>query len=384
VKSKVLLVIRWPVGGIRTFIRYVYRNFDTNLWEFTIIAPDLDEVRVLMEDLGGLDVTFSLVKGMPRDGSSGLVKMLGCVAAQVARKNFHLIHSHGFISGMCAAIPTFLKRIPHLMTFHEILVAEQFKGVKGLMKKGLMSQLFRLIKTIHSVSHDAQENLFSFFPRLGREEGKCVVIPNGIEVERFLNADIRNLRSELGLDGKDFLIGFLGRFMTPKGFGYLIDAIEILSRKPGLPRRPLVLAFGDGGFIREEKEAIGVRRLDSFFRFMAFTPNVAGTIKGLDLVAMPSIWEACPLQAMETLVCGTPLVGTDCIGLREVLKGTPAAVVRKADALQLARTIEYEMAHPSKAKSLAFQNEAASRFDVRKQSLQLAQTYLELLSRPRS
>ena len=44
---------------------------------------------------------------------------------------------------------------------------------------------FSMIPTIHSVSCDAQENLLEFFPSLNKIAEKCVVIRNGIEVNRF-------------------------------------------------------------------------------------------------------------------------------------------------------------------------------------------------------
>jgi glycosyltransferase involved in cell wall biosynthesis len=168
--------------------------------------------------------------------------------------------------------------------------------------------------------------------------------------------------------------------MSPKGFRYLVDAIEFIQTAGDLPKRPMVLTFCEGGFIREEKQAIQKRGLESFFRFMPFTSSVASTIKGLDVVAMPSISEACGLLAMETLICGVPLIGTNCIGLREVLKGTPAIVVEKADASDLAKALIREMKTSSKETFANFMGEAASIFDVSNTSKSLEQIYDAMIS----
>jgi glycosyltransferase involved in cell wall biosynthesis len=232
-----------------------------------------------------------------------------------------------------------------------------------------------VIDIIHSVSYDAQENLLDYFPGLAGRGGKCVVIRNGIEVDLFAESAARDLRSELCVGSNVFLIGFLGRFMAPKGFGYLVDAIEILKREFNLPKHPLVLTFGEGGFIREEKQAIIDKGLDRFFRFMPFTPNVAGTIKGLDVVVMPSLWEACPFQPMEALASGTPFIGTDCIGLREVLRATPATVVPKANSMALAKALLKQMEHERKREFKAFMVDAGERFDVRKTRQGLLELY---------
>jgi glycosyltransferase involved in cell wall biosynthesis len=357
----------------------VYRNFDPAKWHFTIVAPDMEEMKVLVDDLSAQDMIYVPVQGIPTDGSSGFWKMFRRVSSLVIKEKYDLVHSHGFISGMCAAVPAFFRRTPHLMTSHETLNSKQFAGLKGKVRRWGMEWLFGLVDTVHSVSHDAQANLFEYFPSLARKEGKCVVIPNGIEVERFIEAEPRDLRAELGLGDDVFLIGFMGRFMAPKGFRYLVDAVEILRTEKNLPLRPLVLTFGDGGFIRDEKQAIKEKGMEDSFRFMPFTSNVAGTIKGVDVVTMPSLWEACGLLAMETLVCGTPLIGSKCIGLREVLQETPAIVVNAKDGNMLAAAIDKEIRSYTKKKFISFVDEAAKRFDVRKQSLELVALYEQII-----
>lgn len=372
---RVLLVVRWPVGGIRTFIRYVYRNFDPMKWSFTIVAPDLEEMKILVDDLANFDVVYVPVHGIPIDGSSGFCKMFCSVSSLVIKGKYDLVHSHGFISGMCAAISAYFRRTPHLMTIHETLNDKQFASLKGRFRRGSMAWLFGLVDKVHSVSHDAQANLFEYFPALAKKEEKCVVILNGIEVERFIEAESRDLRGELDLGADVYLIGFMGRFMAPKGFRFLVDAVEILRNEKGLPKRPLVLAFGDGGFIREEKARIKEKGLEDNFCFMPFASNVAGTIKGVDVVVIPSLWEACPLLPMEALVCGTPVIGSDCIGLREVLEGTPAKVVSKADAASLAFELSEEMRVSSKSRALDYQTKACKRFDVKATATEIQKLY---------
>ena len=65
--------------------------------------------------------------------------------------------------------------------------------------------------------------------------------------------------------------------------------------------------------------------------------NSAVTVTEIDindtgaLLAVPSLWEALPLLPMEAMVAGVPVLGTDCIGLREVLRDTPSRVVRAGE-----------------------------------------------------
>jgi glycosyltransferase involved in cell wall biosynthesis len=380
-KKEVLLVVRWPVGGIRTFIRYVYRNFDPDQWRFTIIAPETSEMRVLLDDLEGLDISWVPVANSRAGGSSGFWEMGRAVLGRLAKKRFHLVHSHGFTSGMCAAIPAFARRVPHLMTSHDVINASQFAGTKGILKKRAMALMLALIDKIHSVSQDAQNNLISYFPGLEKKEGKCVVIHNGIETERFLSATARDLHGELELPPDAFLIGFFGRFMNQKGFGYLVEAMEMLkTRETNLPKRPLVLAFGEGGFMNREKRAIHAKGLDDCFQFMPFTPNVASTIKGLNVVVMPSLWEACPLLPMEALVCGTPLIASDCIGLREVTQNSPTIQVPMHNSQAIADALSKIMQNLQKEKFVSFTQDASEIFDVKRQAESLENLYFDIIS----
>ena len=50
-KINILFIIRWPVGGIRSFMRYVYKNFNPLQYNYTILAPDLPELKALLNDL---------------------------------------------------------------------------------------------------------------------------------------------------------------------------------------------------------------------------------------------------------------------------------------------------------------------------------------------
>ena len=98
-----------------------------------------------------------------------------------------------------------------------------------------------------------------------------------------------------------------------------------------------------------------------------------------DVVVMPSLWEACGLLAMEAMVSGVPLIGTDCVGLREVLKGTPAAVVSTKDSAALASAILNEMDNPSTSRAREFVTEAATRFHVKRRASEIEDLMLVYL-----
>lgn len=376
-RLRVLVVVEWPLGGIRTFMRYVYRNFDPETYEFRIIGPDVTEFRLLENDLDGLKCEYEYIDKDPSPW-----QFSRAIWGNLKRGNYDLIHSHGLTAGVYASIPSVLAKVPHLVTLHDVFNKEQFESPKGVYRKAGLLIVFRFFDVIHCVSQDAMSNLLGYIPALTKQKSRVVAILNGIETERFLKAPKIDLREELNLPGDSFLIGFFGRFMSQKGFIYLIDALEGMLKQDNLPKSPVILTFGQGdGFYREEKELVQKRGLADWVHFFDFRPNIAPTLKGLDLVVMPSLWEACGLVAMEAMVAGVPVIGTNCVGLREVLQDTPAIAVPVRDAATLADAIIKEMKNPSKAKFEAFAHEAAERFDAKVQARELEKVILSLIEK---
>ena len=369
----ILIVIRHPVGGIRTFLRYVYRLFDPEKYKITIIAPDLKEMRTLLDDLFGHDVSFYSVSQNPSFG-----EFLKAILRTIRLRNIDFIHSQGLTAGMLCILPARLLGVPHIMTAHDIFNKKQFNGIKGTAIKALLSCGLPFINKIHCVSNDVKQNYVQYIPTMKLMLNKLHVIMNGVESERFQGSESVDLRNKLNLPPDSFLIGFLGRFMSQKGFLYLMEAMALLVQIKDLPLTPIVITFGEGGFIREEKSQIKKMGLERYVYFLPFVDNVAPVIKGLDVVAMPSLWEACALLPMEVMISGTPLITTDCIGIRETIMDTPAIIVPPANSQKLYEALFDEIISSSKEKFYSFSHVSAKRFDVRDAAHKIKKLFKEI------
>jgi len=159
-KYHILLVLRWPVGGIRTFIRYEYGNFDRS--KYTILAPDMPELQVLLNDLQEFDWSYIRIEQRP-----SILHFVRSVFDASLRGHYDLIHSQGVTAGICSVLGSVVSNTPHIMTSHDVFLKGQFKGLKGLLKKLGLSFLIPMINIIHSVSYDAQDNLMQYLRVLG-------------------------------------------------------------------------------------------------------------------------------------------------------------------------------------------------------------------------
>lgn len=367
---KLLLVVRWPVGGIRTYINYVYSEWNGDLLEIDLIAPNLPDETMPLINHQGITVNFHKTQS----ANPSITEFSQKVHSVTKHMKFDLIHAHGFTSGVAIAWKLPFLRTPSILTSHDVLNTKQFQGISGNFKAQFLPLLFNRFDVIHSVSKDAQNNLTETLPRVSRK--KCIVIKNGVDTEKFSTCETYDLRQELHISLETKILGFFGRFMSQKGFKYLVEAMELLNEK--YPNKYKVVCFGGGGFIREEKASLKRRGLDHLFHFYDFIPNIASYIRACDVVVAPSLWEACPLLPMEVLCSGTPLVASKCIGQREVCDETPAIMVEPADASSLVEgIIAADVASLERFQS--YSPEAQHRFDIRETRRKVRELYNRLL-----
>src|SRR5262249_49579640 len=151
------------------------------------------------------------------------------------------------------------------------------------------------------------------------------------------------------------------------------------------PARPYhVVAFGSGDCEHRYRAAVARVGLAHRVSFRDFVPDVAPVLRQLDLLVMPSLWEAAGILAMEALCLGVPVLGSDCIGLREVLRGTPARLAPPGDADAWAAALRSAIAAPWSAAARAYVSTARVRFDVRGPARELELLFDRLCGRDAS
>lgn len=365
---KILLVARWPVGGIRTYFRYIYSQDIFAADELVLLSPDIELADFLNQYFPKNRIRFVATENTDADLRKAFMRI-------IAEEQFDVIHSHGFSAGaLVCSVPRRLPA-PHIMTAHDVFRREQFAGIKGRLKALLLNIGYWRVQGILTVGQDAYDNFKEFMPLVATK--KIHNIDHGVDSERFASAAKRDFHTELNEPHRK-IIGFFGRFMSQKGLLDVIKAMKILLAQRTPQTMPIVLTFGWGGFIREDYALIEQMGLSDYFRQMPFTDDVPAAIKGVDLVVMPSRWEACGLLAMEVLSAGTPLISTNCIGLRCVVENTPAKIVEPYRPDQLAQALEAELDDSSLAQFQQFQPEAVERFNLTRPALELHHYYQKI------
>jgi glycosyltransferase involved in cell wall biosynthesis len=366
-RRRALVVIRWPLGGIRTYVLYLYPHLLRAGYRFTFVGPADASFRSFCAELRDWpDVEFIEA---PQHGRR--CRLRPTVRQALRQRRHDLIHSHGFTAAADAVLGNLGIGVPHVVTSHDVFRADQVAGLRGVFKRWLLGLVLARTDCVVSVSRDAQDNLVRYLPGLAHSRTRLVPILNGIDVRRFAaERGGDDLRHRLGVGDDVFMMGFLGRFMEQKGFLPMLDALERLKRE-GSPRPFRLAAVGSGDYEREYREEVARRGLSDVVTFLPFTPDVGPVLRQLDLLVMPSLWEACPLLPMEAMAAGVPVLGSDCVGLREVLNGTPSVMAPAGDPAALAVTLRDAIASPWTAAAREYAATARARFDVSRAASQL-------------
>lgn len=366
-KRRVLIVARWPVGGIRTYLRDLLAAPALADCEFVLVAPNEEGFdRFLQESNARCELVAT---------DSSPVSFIRSISRVARSFDPSFVHSHGFVSGVYAGVSCRMTGYPHLLTVHDVLLDSQFVGFSGRAREFGLGASLGLPDLIHCVTEDSRQNLLTRYRWLRRLDGRAVVIPHGVDVRKIVQAPPRDVATEIGCNSNTVIFGFLGRFMAQKGFRVLMDAIAMLRDQGLTPQQARVLAVGSGGFLREDRARIEGMGLQDFFTFWPYQSDVSSILKGIHCLVMPSLWEASGLLAMEAIVAGTPVIGTSCIGLRETLGGTPAVMLAPGDPVALSRAVSDFIGAPSKAAAMEFQPQALRRFDAHQAFSSLADLY---------
>ena len=158
-------------------------------------------------------------------------------------------------------------------------------------------------------------SLVSRARKVGVEDSANVVIPSGVDYDRFnserpqVKTKATNLRNGLGINDNDVVIGFVGRLVPAKGLSYLFSAIKQIE-----PEHPnmVLLIVGDGPY-RSNLETMA-KSLKTKTIFAGWQADTAPFYAAMDIFALPSLFEGLPCVMLEAMALKTPVVATNVGG----------------------------------------------------------------------
>jgi len=180
---------------------------------------------------------------------------------------------------------------------------------------------------------------FDCAARKGFPQDKMVVIPNGIDVDRFHPDPVsrERLRDAWGISEREQLIGLIGRLDPMKGHDMFIKAAALLSRGRDNIR---YICVGDGPEAFKQKLVALSQEVGLGHRFIWVSTgdDVGAIYNALDLVTSCSSYgEGFSNVIGEALACGKLCVVTD-VGDAKRIVGDTGYVVAPGNPAALAST----------------------------------------------
>lgn len=180
---------------------------------------------------------------------------------------------------------------------------------------------------------------------LGYDERKMLVIPNGIDTDRFRPAlpdERKQIRHELGIRDTDVVIGLVARYDPLKDHHNFIRAAgKIKAKYNGVSF--VLCGRGCNWQNTELKQWIDEWDLRASIYLLDQRADVPRIMRSLDALAISSYGEAWPVALGEGMASGLPSVTTD-VGDAAIIVGDTGIVVPPRDSTELAKGLEVMIA----------------------------------------
>jgi teichuronic acid biosynthesis glycosyltransferase TuaC len=175
---------------------------------------------------------------------------------------------------------------------------------------------------------------------LGVSAEKINVVPNGVDIEKFYRSNKEAARKELHLPTGRKIIISVGGLIPRKGFDLLIRAVKILSVRFGVENLYLVIV-GEGPFRKELEKLISSLNLNDKVRLAGAIPHqdLYRWYSAADLSCLTSSREGWPNVLLESLACGTPVVGANTWGVPEIITSDEIGLLTERREEVIAETI---------------------------------------------
>jgi len=294
------------------------------LFERNDLAEELEEHGIKVHRLN-LSYKWNIVEGVYK-----LNKL-------IRNNHYDIIHAHLFFAYFYSGIiKIFNPRITTVTTFHNLGYDEYpastvVKKIRKRLDRLIVSKLFNKTTAVRTAVKEHYEKHFQL--------SNIDVIFNSFPLDEFekykqdKNTDI--LKKYLQKNDNDFIILTPGRFVEKKGHKYLIEAVNLLNQRYS---NFIILFVGMGPLEDSLKETA-----PSNLKFISEIQHaeLMKIYKEVDLIVIPSVYEAFGLVVGEAMIMEKPIVATNVDGVVEMITNEKEGLlVPSKDSEVLARSIE--------------------------------------------
>ena len=245
-----------------------------------------------------------------------------------AMRGFDVVHIHSFRDYIVPATAARIARVPAvIMTRH---LPHPFAS---RITAYACSQLF------YDGIIAPSDYVVDVLRRSGVEQSRVFLVKNAIDPEPWAKAAPSNIRAQLGISPRSFLVAAAGRITVEKGFDVLLRAVGRLRRE-GLDVSCIIAGPGDPVATKVEA-ARSEESLKGYAWILGFRRDVPELYAAVDAVVVPSESpEVFGYAAIEGLAAGKPVIASNLGGLPEIVTSDCGILVPPGDVQALADAIK--------------------------------------------
>jgi glycosyltransferase involved in cell wall biosynthesis len=221
--------------------------------------------------------------------------------------------------------------VQHVKTLHHIQYPQTLDSRCALFRKLLVGPSARAADVVISNSSVVTESLAG----LGIAGQRVVTIPEAVDHNVFFprQHEDRHPDTLRKYGVRQPYILFVSSLWPHKNAHGLVEAFALLVKK-GFRSHSLVIVGGLSGssYEKEVRESVSKHGLDQFVQFTGHVKDrgeVRDFYVGADVFVYPSYYETFGLTLLESMACGTPVVGANKGSIPEVCGG--AAILTDPD-----------------------------------------------------
>lgn len=188
------------------------------------------------------------------------------------------------------------------------------KGFRSILWNMSIKYLYGKADKIIAVSEEVKKDLIHHYKI---DEKKIKVIYNPYPIEKIIQLSNEKVENKYETIFKDPVIITAGRLVEQKGHKYLIRTFSKV--KESIDNVKLVI-LGEGEIENELKKLTKHLGVENDVYFLGFQKNPFKYISRSKVFVLSSHYEGFPNALVEAMICGIPVVSTDCLsGPREIL-----------------------------------------------------------------
>ncbi|MGY2066015.1 glycosyltransferase [Blastococcus sp. SYSU DS0619] len=284
------------------------------------------------------------------DGPAELLRQFLRLRADIRRSRYDVVHTHTSVAGAMGRVAAWSAGTPV-----RVHMLHAYAGHAGVPQP--KRSLYRLVErvlglcTTHYVAGSRFIRDVGVRSRLFRARD-CTVIPYStrMTVGDATAADRARLRAGLGLPPDAPMIALVGRIEDQKGVDLLVRAVPaVLAEVP----RAHVVVVGDGTRRGETEALAGELGVAGHVHFSGWRDDLADVMRAIDVLALPSRWEAFGIVNLEAMSAAKPVVGFAVEGIPEVVVAGETGLLSPPGAVDaLARDLVRVLTDPELAARL--------------------------------